>query len=100
MVDDDFNVIAGSLAELLDPNIEKYSLMYGAIVKHNVGGYKGKIVKRPDDPMYDNVYDTAIESGALAGKLMGAGGGGTMAFLIELENYTQVKTTKHGLANY
>ena len=53
---------------------------------------KRKTHQTISNKLIDNVYDTAIESGALAGKLMGAGGGGTMAFLIELENYTQVKT--------
>lgn len=34
-------------------------------------------------PKIDKIYDQAIEAGALGGKLLGAGGGGYMLFLVE-----------------
>ena len=43
-------------------------------------------------PHIDLIYDTALKSGALAGKLLGSGGGGFMAFLVEPENQLRVIT--------
>ena len=60
MVDDNFDIIASSLAELIDPSVERYRFMYGAIVQHNVSGSKGKIIERPDDSKYDGVYITTV----------------------------------------
>jgi hypothetical protein len=61
MVDDNpFDTIASSLAELIDPSIERYRFMYGAIVQHNINGSKGKIIERPNDSKYDGVYITTV----------------------------------------
>ena len=38
----------------------------------------------------DNIYRLALDSGALAGKLNGSGGGGFMTFLVELKNQSNV----------
>lgn len=39
----------------------------------------------------DNMYNKAIKAGAIGGKLLGAGGGGFMAFYVEQENQSKVK---------
>lgn len=39
----------------------------------------------------DNMYEKAIKAGAIGGKLLGAGGGGFMAFYVEKENQDRVK---------
>lgn len=39
----------------------------------------------------DNMYKKAINAGAIGGKLLGAGGGGFMAFYVEKENQQKVK---------
>lgn len=47
---------------------------------------------------FDNVYQTAIEAGALGGKLLGAGGGGFFIFYVPEKNRTKVEgaiSTKH-----
>jgi len=38
----------------------------------------------------DNIYSTAIENGALAGKVSGAGGGGFILFIVPISNRTKV----------
>ena len=40
---------------------------------------------------FDNVYQTAIEAGALGGKLLGAGGGGFFIFYVPEKNRTKVE---------
>ena len=39
----------------------------------------------------DDIYETAIKSGAVGGKLCGAGGGGFIVFYVEPENQKRVK---------
>jgi D-glycero-alpha-D-manno-heptose-7-phosphate kinase len=39
----------------------------------------------------DDMYDKAIQAGAIGGKLLGAGGGGFMAFYVESEHQVHVK---------
>ena len=45
----------------------------------------------------DNMYNKAIKAGAIGGKLLGAGGGGFMAFYVEKEHQNAVK---NALNNY
>ncbi len=42
--------------------------------------YKKKMAQGITNPMIDNVYQTAMDAGALGGKISGAGGGGFMFF--------------------
>jgi len=45
----------------------------------------------------DNLYKTAIEAGAIGGKVMGAGGGGFVLFYVKPENQVKVKEALAGL---
>jgi D-glycero-alpha-D-manno-heptose-7-phosphate kinase len=45
----------------------------------------------------DDVYDTAIRAGALGGKVLGAGGGGFVAFFVPPERQAAVRTALGGL---
>jgi len=45
----------------------------------------------------DEIYETAIQNGAIGGKLLGAGGGGFILFYVEPENQQAVKKA---LSNY
>jgi len=44
---------------------------------------KKKTSSAISNPMIDEVYDTAIQAGALSGKVSGAGGGGFMMFIVD-----------------
>jgi D-glycero-alpha-D-manno-heptose-7-phosphate kinase len=44
--------------------------------------YKKKISSKMSNPEFDRIYDVALESGALGGKISGAGGGGFFTFYV------------------
>ena len=41
--------------------------------------------------LIDNLYQTAIDSGAIGGKLLGAGGGGFLAIFAKPERHKDIK---------
>jgi D-glycero-alpha-D-manno-heptose-7-phosphate kinase len=45
---------------------------------------KKGISKKISDPFIDEVYECAIKNGALGGKVIGAGGGGFLLFLLSV----------------
>jgi D-glycero-alpha-D-manno-heptose-7-phosphate kinase len=49
---------------------------------HQHWQYKKKISSKMTNPTLDKIYDTALESGALGGKISGAGGGGFFTFYV------------------
>ncbi|WP_421919699.1 hypothetical protein [Marinifilum sp.] len=54
---------------------------------------KKKTAKSISNPMIENIYDSAINAGALAGKVSGAGGGGFMIFVVDPVNKLEVVET-------
>ena len=64
--------------------------------------HKGWLLKKQlsssvSGKLLDSIYEKAINTGAIGGKLLGAGGGGFFLFYVEKENQENVKNT---LANY
>jgi D-glycero-alpha-D-manno-heptose-7-phosphate kinase len=61
-------------------------------------GWKNKkrSAKTVSNPHIDAIYDAAIEAGALAGKVSGAGGGGFMWFFVPTEKRMDVIRTLNG----
>ena len=51
---------------------------------------KKKSAKTVSNPLIDEIFEAAIESGALAGKVSGAGGGGFMLFFVPIEQRMNV----------
>jgi D-glycero-alpha-D-manno-heptose-7-phosphate kinase len=49
---------------------------------HEHWQYKKKISSKMSNPEFDRIYDAAQESGALGGKISGAGGGGFFTFYV------------------
>lgn len=54
---------------------------------------KKRSAKTVSNPHIDSIYDAAIQAGALAGKVSGAGGGGFMWFFVPTENRMNVINT-------
>lgn len=54
---------------------------------------KKKSAKTVSNPFIDKIYDAAMSSGALAGKVSGAGGGGFMLFFVPSEHRMNVIRT-------
>lgn len=52
---------------------------------------KKSLTKYISDPAIDDIYNTAINAGAIGGKLLGAGGGGFMLFYAKKENHEKIK---------
>jgi D-glycero-alpha-D-manno-heptose-7-phosphate kinase len=51
---------------------------------------KKRSAKTVSNPLIDSIYDSAINAGALAGKVSGAGGGGFMMFFVPTERRMDV----------
>jgi len=57
---------------------------------------KKKSAKTVSNPLIDEIYDSALDAGALAGKVSGAGGGGFMMFFVPTEKRMDViRTLNH-----
>jgi D-glycero-alpha-D-manno-heptose-7-phosphate kinase len=52
---------------------------------------KRSLTSKISNPYIDEIYEVAMESGALGGKLLGAGGGGFMLFFVRPEVQPKVK---------
>jgi len=68
--------------ELKDSLIKKDITRFGELLNKN-WEYKKKLASKITNPVIDRYYDIAIKSGALGGKVLGAGGGGFMLFYCE-----------------
>ena len=49
------------------------------------------------NPLIDETYEIAMQSGALGGKLLGAGGGGFLLFYCEKENQKRLRSALNHL---
>lgn len=52
---------------------------------------KKSLTKYISNPIIDNIYNTAINAGAIGGKLLGAGGGGFMLFYAKKRYHKKIK---------
>lgn len=52
---------------------------------------KKQLASKISDPKLDSIYETAIQNGALGGKLLGAGGGGFFLFYCESSNHAKLR---------
>jgi D-glycero-alpha-D-manno-heptose-7-phosphate kinase len=52
---------------------------------------KKKLSSQITNPLVDEIYSTAMKNGALGGKLLGAGGGGFLAFFVEPDKQNAVR---------
>jgi D-glycero-alpha-D-manno-heptose-7-phosphate kinase len=78
---------------------EAVSILYGDPKRINEFGHllnesweiKKGITSLISTDRIDSIYQAAMESGAIGGKLLGAGGGGFLLFFVPPENQTKVK---------
>lgn len=57
---------------------------------------KKSLSSKVTNPEIDNMYNKALKAGAIGGKLLGAGGGGFMAFYVEKNNQQNVIDALNG----
>ena len=60
-------------------------------------GLKKKLNGLISNDKIDEVYDTAMKSGALGGKLLGAGGGGFILFFVPPEHHQRMRKSLKGM---
>ena len=58
---------------------------------------KRNLSSKITNPQLDSIYESAIRAGALGGKLLGAGGGGYMLFVVKPEHQKAVREALAGL---
>ena len=59
--------------------------------------YKKKVNSKITSGKIDDIYNVAMKNGALGGKLLGAGGGGFILFVVPLKNQMKVKKSLNRL---
>jgi D-glycero-alpha-D-manno-heptose-7-phosphate kinase len=69
---------------------EKQMFIIGELM-HKAWEIKRGLAEGVTEPWIDDIYYTAIESGAYGGKLMGAGGGGFFMFLVPPDQQKEFK---------
>ncbi|MGY9005582.1 MAG: GHMP family kinase ATP-binding protein [Alphaproteobacteria bacterium] len=81
LVDEAFSIISGKTFSI--PEL-------GALL-HESWTLKKHFSKNVSNEKIDEIYDAACSAGALGGKLLGAGGGGFIIFVVEPEKQAQVR---------
>jgi len=87
MVDDAINILNGGDSDISD---------FGKLL-HDSWTIKRNLTDKISTPEIDNIYNTARESGAIGGKLLGAGGGGFILFFVEPERQPAVRESLKNL---
>ncbi|MGL4858868.1 MAG: dehydrogenase [Enterobacteriaceae bacterium] len=98
IIADQSNNVASGIADALDAmhGIKREALvMKECLLRGDFAGFvesmhhawenKKRSAKTVSNPYIDTIYDAAIQAGALAGKVSGAGGGGFMWFFVPTE---------------
>ncbi|MCX9014273.1 MAG: hypothetical protein OIN89_05710 [Candidatus Methanoperedens sp.] len=81
MVDEAIEILNGSDSDITD---------FGRLL-HESWMIKRSLTDKISTSQVDQIYETAMQAGALGGKLLGAGGGGFILFFVEPEFQTNVK---------
>ncbi len=61
--------------------------------------YKRSLSDRVTTPVIDDIYDQAMDAGAIGGKILGAGGGGFMLLFAKPEHHDAIRKRLHKLVH-
>ncbi len=84
---DSMHVIKEIGYQILDA-VETGNLTDVGLLFHKHWEHKKRISNKMSNPRFDQIYQLALDNGALGGKISGAGGGGFFVFYVE-ENHRQ-----------
>lgn len=79
------------LAKSMKQTLQKGNLEDVGTLLHEGWTHKKKLVHNITNPILEDIYNKALDAGALGGKLLGAGGGGFFLFFCEPEHQDNVK---------
>jgi D-glycero-alpha-D-manno-heptose-7-phosphate kinase len=82
------DLVEAAIDILIDPNRPLREL--GALL-HESWKLKRELSNSVSNALIDEIYQAGLDSGAIGGKLLGAGGGGFMVFLVDPENRERVR---------
>jgi len=86
LVDDAYNILTDNNRDLKE---------FGELLNHT-WKLKKSLSSKITNTEIDSMYEKALKAGAIGGKLLGAGGGGFMAFYVEKENHSKVIEALNG----
>jgi D-glycero-alpha-D-manno-heptose-7-phosphate kinase len=87
MVDEAINILQN----------EKESIdSFGKLI-HSSWQYKRSLSDRVSTPEIDNIYQAAMEAGAIGGKILGAGGGGFLLVFAKPERHAEIRKRLNNL---
>ena len=66
---------------------------------HESWELKRSLSTKVSTPQIDEIYKSGIESGAIGGKILGAGGGGFILFIAKPENHEKIRTRLKNLVH-
>jgi D-glycero-alpha-D-manno-heptose-7-phosphate kinase len=72
--------------------------LFGELL-HTAWTCKQSLSSKVSNSQIDNIYEIARKSGAIGGKLLGAGGGGFMLLFVEPEKQSQVREALNGFVH-
>lgn len=81
--------IVDAAADILDGNLSGYD-DFGALL-HESWLLKKRLSQKVSTDVIDDIYAKAMKSGALGGKILGAGGGGFMLFFVRPEDRERLR---------
>ena len=69
---------------------------FGSLL-HEAWKLKRSLTSKISSPIIDQIYETALQNGAIGGKLLGAGGGGFLLLFAKPEDHPRLKEALRGL---
>lgn len=93
--------ILQSIMEMVDKGLEYIKksdfAAFGKLL-HEAWTLKRQLSNYVSTPKIDSIYDTALKAGAIGGKLLGAGGGGFILFMVEPDKQEKIKSVLNDLS--
>ncbi len=95
--DGTFDVQPVAISEERLSELENHLLLFYTGVSRNASDIAARLSDQISPNFVNDIYDRAVKAGAIGGKLLGAGGGGFMLFVVRPEDHLKVLTALNEL---